>query len=500
MSESNSMLDQSTYVILSGGGDSTPNLSQNIMSTPQGVNHDTVYFTEGIAPSLGTRSRERSKKPPMPSANKPRLSSSLPRATFPQRSLHSELQNTFDEEVDNQAKRKRAECECMICSSVVTGINDSIKCQVCHEFSCLQCTKLDPSIIPIIGDNFMCNSCKKCGIPSLKTITSTLTNIQQKSDERWSGLDVQWSDLQQRMTSLEATIDTKLDLRIDALEKDINTKIEKKIDDDIIKMREDVGVTVSRTIDTVFSERAATEEEKFRKYKRELDENMNEKIKSIQIAMEDEMKIKMEEEIRKQIKEQADSFTGPDRGNQLSPGSQVSITVREVNDRERRKRNLVIHGVKEPNSSSSVDKDKLDCDFVQKVLTDGLKINCPEGVVKSTRRLGKKTPEKGKGRPILVTLDSADKKQAIYKNLNKLRDSKYKDLSINDDMTQLERQQLKRLVEKAKDLEKKDQSCLFRVRGPPWDRKIVKLPKKPPGQGDGAPPRVVVPLTDHTAK
>ena len=102
-------------------------------------------------------------------------------------------------------------------------------------------------------------------------------------------------------------------------------------------------------------------------------------------------------------------------------------------------------------------------------------------------RLGKKVEEKD--RPLLVTMVTEESKSNIFRNIGKMANTKFKDVSINHDMTKMEREQNKKMVASAKEMESKDASGLwhYRVRGPPWDRKIIKLPKTKGQEQQGNP-------------
>ena len=93
-------------------------------------------------------------------------------------------------------------------------------------------------------------------------------------------------------------------------------------------------------------------------------------------------------------------------------------------------------------------------------------------------RLGKKNPEAE--RPLRVILRESTKKDEVFRNIRKLGESEYKDISIKNDLTKLERAEDKKLVAEAKTMQENDPSgdWKFKVRGPPWNRKIVRLSKE----------------------
>eukprot|EP00794_Sanderia_malayensis_P004410 gene4411-4999_t len=100
--------------------------------------------------------------------------------------------------------------------------------------------------------------------------------------------------------------------------------------------------------------------------------------------------------------------------------------------------------------------------------------------IQSCRRLGKK--EEGKIRPLLVTCNTPTPKRNLFKNLNKLRDTqdeKLKDVSVDHDQTEQQREEFKALLAEAKRKgeEEGEVPHIWKVRGPPWDRYLKKVKK-----------------------
>lgn len=70
-------------------------------------------------------------------------------------------------------------------------------------------------------------------------------------------------------------------------------------------------------------------------------------------------------------------------------------------------------------------------------------------------------------------------KNLLMNHLNKLKESAYQHVVISHDMTQLEREECKKLVSEAKQRESADPSgdYLYRVRGLPGQMKVVRWRK-----------------------
>ena len=79
-------------------------------------------------------------------------------------------------------------------------------------------------------------------------------------------------------------------------------------------------------------------------------------------------------------------------------------------------------------------------------------------------------------------LDSHDKAgdTLLLRRFHHIRENdKFKNIKIDHDKTKQEREESKKLYEEAKRQEAADKSgeYLYRVRGPPWERKIRKIRK-----------------------
>ena len=150
----------------------------------------------------------------------------------------------------------------------------------------------------------------------------------------------------------------------------------------------------------------------------------------------------------------------------------------ELNERKQRELNLVIYGVKE--SDSEIREDRIYYDR-QKVREIGAKCDVilhTEDIGK-TVRLGKFDKDRRK-RPILVTLKSLDSKRNILRGARNLKDedsnSELRAVRIANDLTRAEREQEKQLFTKAKELQEQESGdYIYRVRGPPWARRVAKI-------------------------
>lgn len=152
-------------------------------------------------------------------------------------------------------------------------------------------------------------------------------------------------------------------------------------------------------------------------------------------------------------------------------------TWEEMRDRESRRRNLVIHRVKEPVSSNYKEaqlEDRESCGAIFHAI--GLKYK-PEEIIIHNRRVG----EKGANpRPIVVTIATEEERRKILNKAKLLADTELSEVGIVPDLTWKQRQAEENLwkvaEEKNKNLSEDDRSKNLRwtVAGPRGEKRLTK--------------------------
>ena len=144
---------------------------------------------------------------------------------------------------------------------------------------------------------------------------------------------------------------------------------------------------------------------------------------------------------------------------------------REAEEIKRKKKNIIIHGLPETSSN----KDTLD-EFVyinRRILGNRY---FEKYDVHHIGRIGE--PQIDKPRPVKIELNDTICKIDIMRNAHHLKDHHtYNRLSIMHDLTPYQLKELNRLRELAKTQEQDDRNHTYKVRGPPGQWKIEKLPK-----------------------
>ena len=132
----------------------------------------------------------------------------------------------------------------------------------------------------------------------------------------------------------------------------------------------------------------------------------------------------------------------------------------EENEREKRSRNIIIHGAEEVGDSPEEIK-KEDAQYISEILN---KIGSP---VKPNiiTRLGEKSIDKN--RPIKIVLKCKADKDSVMKNLGRLKGTErfFGKISVKDDYTTQERENIRQLTDRAKMQSNENPDRIFKVRG-----------------------------------
>ena len=145
----------------------------------------------------------------------------------------------------------------------------------------------------------------------------------------------------------------------------------------------------------------------------------------------------------------------------------------EESEKERRSKNIIIHGAEEVGNSPD-DIKKEDSQYVKELFKKISATSEPSLIT----RLGE--PKESKSRPIKLVMKTKADKEKVMKNLGRLKGTErfFGKISVKDDYTTQEREEIRLLTEKAKQQSTDNSDRIFRVRGNSkngW--KVVSFPK-----------------------
>ena len=162
--------------------------------------------------------------------------------------------------------------------------------------------------------------------------------------------------------------------------------------------------------------------------------------------------------------------------------NQVKEQNLEAKEREKRLNNVIIFNLTESSSQLKTSKQQHDEQQILELCTE-IDNNFTETDIMhmEIRRIGKLSEDTSNHpRPVLIKFPKTDNKRSILRNFHRLENNdKFGNIKIDHDKTKQEREESKTLFEEAKRQEAADQSgeYIYRVRGPPWERKIRKIRK-----------------------
>jgi len=134
--------------------------------------------------------------------------------------------------------------------------------------------------------------------------------------------------------------------------------------------------------------------------------------------------------------------------------------------RDKRKNNVIIHGLKEPTATAADDRRKEDCDLAQEMLH---KLSCDDVSINHITRLGPPSASRdAKPRPVKLDLMSTESRNRVLRNEKNLKisaDSSCTRIFIHQDLTLRERVVRRMLVQELKARKQSGEPNLIIVNG-----------------------------------
>ena len=201
-----------------------------------------------------------------------------------------------------------------------------------------------------------------------------------------------------------------------------------------------------------------------------IDEQMHELEKGLHVKADKESVKTIDDRLR-QLEERLKDHTNtqvPESQGAIKKTVEKLVTQQIGEDKEiaARKLNIVLYRVPESSCRTQEENKNDDINFFELFCQEGLGVDVKGNDVSKIFRLGKK--ETDKVRPLLIGLKDQDTKSLIMKNLKNLKDAinRYKQVSVAHDLTPLQRQQVKVLLEQSKEQEA---TCLLYTSPSPRD-------------------------------
>ncbi len=169
------------------------------------------------------------------------------------------------------------------------------------------------------------------------------------------------------------------------------------------------------------------------------------------------------------------------RNNQTE--SSLTDAVKEMEDRDRRKNNIVLHNIAESSAAEPNARKSDDVKFVEQLFKEHLKIDVKPKLDKSQQpmifRLGKKNDGKSRSMKIVLQPDDVAKVLKKAKTLALATDEKIKKIVIKPDLTPMQREEEQKLV---KEKNEKNKEALTKNEPADWIIQRWKVVRRPRNQ------------------
>ena len=249
------------------------------------------------------------------------------------------------------------------------------------------------------------------------------------------------------MKNLEKELYKNLDKAIDSKVKELTTKqshLEQKVEN--------------------IEKKSEEKEEKYEERFLKLEQKLNEKQKSPNTNSE-----KLEE-MMKEVKETEVSI-------EKKIKDEVGMYLDNKEEKERKKQNIIIHRLAETEEKEEDQKAK-DKEEVKKIIqtTNPELLSELENILKENKnitRLGKKNADRP--RPLKIVLADEEMKKDVLKKCKNLKNSDYKHISVQEDLTREEQEkQYKLRQELRKRKQEGEKVCIYRGEIIPEDQRPVR--------------------------
>lgn len=159
---------------------------------------------------------------------------------------------------------------------------------------------------------------------------------------------------------------------------------------------------------------------------------------------------------------------------------ELNKKTEEGKDLMSRQKNVIFHRVPEKRSDKVEERRENDLVFVTDLLDGVFNIKLEENNIEKMFRLGRWSADKD--RPLLVTFKDLELREAVMSNLRKLRNpiDKFRGVGISPDLHPKEREDIRNMIEEAKQLHTDNESedvgnFRFLVVGKGHRRKVIKI-------------------------
>ena len=291
------------------------------------------------------------------------------------------------------------------------------------------------------------NECTKLEL-SRKTLIEKIENLENKTIEKDEEIETRKNEIE-NLKKIKVNEVGPSDMR--QAEEGKSNNVEKIIDDKLKNFEKKIEQVMTMKLESVC-------------------QSLQEKVKEANKTIVD-IPTKMNESFKHALTKNLPATNIPDFKQVLSDERNSQLV--QEREKKRRATNIIIHGVHE----AAENKSQQDKQYVKDLLST-LGVEC---TLESIVRLGSEDLNNQKKRPLKIRFQCEEDKRDVMSRLSNLKkaEDRFKKISITDDYTMEERQEIRRFVDEAKKKNNNENGNFYwRVRGSPKTglelRKVLK--------------------------
>ena len=337
-----------------------------------------------------------------------------------------------------------------------------VECSACKNWSCTKCTKLRKAEISALARDDIFWACSAC-TDFVKSVLIGSKNDMTKVNET----------IAEQLKAFETRIEKKI-------EDTINVHVPKAVEECVNKVTEGVPKAVEecmqKVTEGVDNSMASCLEMVEGRVSNQVEKCMTQVQEGVSASVDDKINDMWTEVVGRKPKK-----NNPDKNSGLITTTMKRVMLEQKTEdlnRDERLKNFIVHHLPESNQDSAEERAKDETNKISELLIALGVADKP----KKMYRLGKFTEtSKASPRPLKVVMETCEAQSAVMNNLKELAkaDQHIKNLSTSYDMTNDERAMVKEKVEEAKEKTKQSKNWIYKVRGPYWNLKEIRVRKEP---------------------
>lgn len=401
--------------------------------------------------------------------------------------------------VDGKETKEVSKDKCRDCGQIVADKEKAVECEICECWYHAKCHGISAETYRAVQKNqdlhWYCKSCGKA-IAKLRNLIAIMETRQEKIESEVAEIGRQLEKVWEDISETKRVVEDKM--------KSIEEKTERLVKEESTRKQEEI----KKLMEAKKQENLNCLQNEVQKLSKKITESMNAEMDKIKNDFQEK-----QDKLEKQIdKEEIEKLTKA----LLEDGSWTDVVKRDISDRidtmeteivsvhkelderkkqtdndkerEKRKKGIVLFNIPEDeNARSYTEQAEKDITFVSDMMSFILEDNCDANEFHKVKRLGRRDHRQtldttGYSRPVLVEFANGMTKNYVMQNLGRLKTANdtFKKVIINHDMTEMDRAEIKKLVQEAKEKEETDGSgdWTYKVRGQPGQMRIIKLKKR----------------------